>query len=90
MERGFSIVYEVFGDRNYNDDLSLVSRNKENALITDPDNVIEHIRNIKETDTVKTINGNFKEIKFDTICIHSDTNNSIDILKKINKEFNGR
>ena len=90
MERGFSIVYEVFGDRNYNDDLSLVSRNKENALITDPDNVVEHIRNIKETDTVKTINGNFKEIKFDTICIHSDTNNSIDILKKINKEFNGR
>ena len=90
MERGFSIVYEVFGDRNYNDDLSLVSRNKENALITDPDNVVEHIRNIKETNTVKTINGNFKEIKFDTICIHSDTNNSIDILKKINKEFNGR
>ena len=90
IERGFSIVYEVFGDRNYNDDLSLVSRNKENALITDPDNVVEHIRNIKETDTVKTINGNFKEIKFDTICIHSDTNNSIDILKKINKEFNGR
>ena len=90
LKRGFSVTYEVFGDRNYNDDLSLVSRENENALITDPNNVIEHIRNIKETDTVKTINGNFKEIKFDTICIHSDTNNSIDILKKINKEFNGR
>ncbi len=90
LKRGFSVTYEVFGDRNYNDDLSLVSRENENALITDPNNVIEHIRNIKETDTVKTINGNFQKIKFDTICIHSDTNNSIDILKKINKEFNGR
>ena len=90
LKRGFSIAYEVFGDRNYNDDLSLVSRENENALITDPNNVIEHIRNIKETDSVKTINGNFQKIKFDTICIHSDTNNSIDILKKINKEFNGR
>ena len=67
-----------------------VSRENENALITDPNNVIEHIRNIKETNSVKTINGNFQKIKFDTICIHSDTNNSIDILKKINKEFNGR
>ena len=86
----FNIVYEVFGDRNYNDDLSLVSRNYENALITDPDNVVEHIKTIKETKTVKTINGNFQKIKFDTICIHSDTNNSVDILKKINKEFNGK
>ena len=90
LKRGFSIVYEVFGDRNYNDDLSLVSRDSENALITDPEIVIEHINTIKETNTVKTINGNFQKIKFDTICIHSDTNNSIDILKKINKEFNGR
>ncbi len=90
IKRGFSIDYEVFGDRNYNDDLSLVSRNNENALITDPDNVVEHIKTIKETKTVKTINGNFQKIKFDTICIHSDTNNSVDILKKINKEFNGK
>ena len=89
LKKGFSIIYEVFGDRNYNDDLSLVSRNNENALITDPESVVNHIKTIKETESVKTINGNYKKIKFDTICIHSDTNNSIDILKKINKEFNG-
>jgi len=87
LKKGFSIIYEVFGDRNYNDDLSLVSRNNENALITDPEIVVNHIKTIKETETVKTINGNFKKIKFDTICIHSDTNNSIEILKKINQEF---
>ena len=87
LKKGFSIIYEVFGDRNYNDDLSLVSRNNENALITDPESVVNHIKTIKETETVKTINGNFKKIKFDTICIHSDTNNLIEILKKINQEF---
>ena len=87
LKKGFSIIYEVFGDRNYNDDLSLVSRNNENALITDPESVVNHINTIKETETVKTINGNYKKIKFDTICIHSDTNNSIEILKKINQEF---
>ena len=87
LKKGFSIIYEAFGDRNYNDDLTLVSRNNENALITDPESVVNHIKTIKETETVKTINGNFKKIKFDTICIHSDTNNSIEILKKINQEF---
>ena len=87
LKKGFSIIYEVFGDRNYNDDLSLVSRNNEDALITDPESVVNHIKTIKETETVKTINGNYKKIKFDTICIHSDTNNSIEILKKINQEF---
>ena len=87
LKKGFSIIYEAFGDRNYNDDLSLVSRNNENALITNPESVVNHIKTIKETETVKTINGNFKKIKFDTICIHSDTNNSIEILKKINQEF---
>ena len=90
LKRGFRVTYEVFGDRNYNDDLTLVSRDQKNALITDPENVIDHIKTMKETKTVKTINGNFKQIKFDTVCIHSDTNNSIDILKKINKEFNDR
>ena len=87
LKKGFNIIYEVFGDRNYNDDLSLVSRNNEDALITDPESVVDHIKTIKETESVKTINGNYKKIKFDTICIHSDTNNSIEILKKINQEF---
>ena len=87
LKKGFSIIYEVFGDRNYNDDLSLVSRNNENALISDPESVVNHIKTIKDTGNVKTINGNYKKIKFDTICIHSDTNNSIEILKKINQEF---
>ena len=87
LKEGFSIIYEVFGDRNYNDDLSLVSRNNEDALITDPESVVDHIKTIKETESVKTINGNYKKIKFDTICIHSDTNNSIEILKKIKQEF---
>ena len=90
LKKGFNIIYEVFGDRNYNDDLSLVSRDKENAIINSPDNVIKHLKPIVESNTVKTITGNYNEIKFDTICIHSDTNNSIEILKKINRVFKNR
>ena len=90
LKRGFDIVYEVFGDRNYNDDLSLVSRQKENAIINDPKEVINHLTSIINSNAVKTITGDTREIIFDTICIHSDTNNSIEILKEINRVFKNK
>jgi len=37
IKENIPITYEVFADRNYNEDLSLVSRGKENALIKDVD-----------------------------------------------------
>ena len=36
-------VSEVFSDRNYNDNLTLVDRNLENSMITDIDNCINHL-----------------------------------------------
>ena len=90
LKRGFKIIYEVFADRNYNDDLSLVSRDKEFALINKPKEVIKHITSIIESNIVKTVTGNIYKIKFDTLCVHSDTNNSIEILKEINKVFKNR
>ena len=90
LKRGFKIIYEVFADRNYNDDLSLVSRDKELALINNPKEVIKHITSIIQSNIVKTVSGNTYKIKFDTLCVHSDTNNSIEILKEINKVFKNR
>ena len=90
LQRGFDIIYEVFGDRNYNEDLSLVSRQNENAMINDPKEVINHLTSIINSNAVKTITGDTREIIFDTICIHSDTNNSIEILKEINRVFKNR
>ena len=90
LKRGFKIIYEVFADRNYNDDLSLVSRDKELALINNPKEVIKHITSIIQSNIVKTVSGNTHKIKFDTFCVHSDTNNSIEILKEINKVFKNR
>jgi len=87
IEKGYRILYETFGDRNYNDDLTLVSRNLYEAIIEDPKEVIDHIKNMIYNNEVKSINGLNHKIKTDTICIHSDTNNSIRILKEINREF---
>ncbi|MEC8831715.1 MAG: LamB/YcsF family protein, partial [Bacteroidota bacterium] len=43
VERGFKIWFEAFADRNYNPDLSLVSRKEQNALIEEPEAVLKHV-----------------------------------------------
>ena len=87
IDRGFKIKYEVFGDRNYNDDLTLVSRKEEEALITIPEKVIKHISEIYYNNCVVSVNGNKHDVKADTYCIHSDTQNAEHILKSIKEYF---
>ena len=87
LEKGYRIMYEAFGDRLYNDNLSLVSRDNKDALINTPKSVIDQIYNIIDSKKIKSINGVYQSIKADTICIHSDTDNAVEILKEINKVF---
>jgi len=82
------ITYEAFADRNYNDDLSLVSRKKTNALITDSDTMFEHIHNMIVHQKVKTISGGEVVIKADTFCIHGDTPNALQLIRDLIKKLN--
>lgn len=83
LENNIKIKYEAFVDRNYNDDLTLVSRTNKNALLVDENVVFNHVLNIVKNNKVKTISGLEKEIKTDTFCIHSDTENAIEIVKYV-------
>ena len=65
-------VSEVFSDRNYNDNLTLVDRNNENSMITDIENSINHLSRMIENGKVKTINKKLIDIDAETICIHGD------------------
>jgi len=85
IENGFSIFYEAFADRNYNDDLSLVSRKDSNALIRNSDASVRHVEEMLITGKVTSINNTKVKIKADTFCVHSDTINAISIVKELNK-----
>lgn len=85
--RGFRLKYEAFADRNYNDDLSLVSRESPNAVLTDPNSVFEHLLAIVKNASVKTVSGNWKTLKADTFCIHGDTPNALQILTYLSKKL---
>lgn len=87
IEAGVEIIYEAFADRNYNDDLTLVSRKESNAILIDPDEIINHVSRMATHSKVKTISGNEKTIKAETFCIHGDNQNVIAILKALNDRF---
>lgn len=84
---GIEIVYEAFADRNYNDDLTLVSRSDPNATITDKEKVLAHVKRMFEESKVKTIEHNEREIKAETFCLHGDNEKAIEILKTLHREF---
>lgn len=80
IENRIPIVYEAFADRNYNDDLTLVSRLKDNAVLHNPDAVFEHVFRMTSKGKVKTITGNYKEIKANTFCIHGDNPKALELV----------
>ncbi len=81
------IKVEAFADRNYNENLTLVSRTNENAIITDRDLLLEHLLKMIIHKKVKTISGVEVAIKADTYCIHGDNSNAVEILKYISQKF---
>lgn len=77
---GFKIKWEVFVDRNYKSDLSLLSRNLPNAVITEPREVLDRLLYMALHNKVKTVEGLHVGIKADTYCVHGDTPNALEIL----------
>lgn len=87
LENGFQIVREAFADRNYNDDLSLVSRKETNALIIEPEKVLKHLMLLIKEHSVITSSGQRKSIVAETFCIHGDTSSAFQILAYLSTEL---
>jgi UPF0271 protein len=83
------IIYEAFADRNYNEDLSLVSRKLPNALITDSNEMFTHVHNMVVHEKVTSVSGVEVPIKADTFCIHGDNPKALklasDLVKRLSK-----
>jgi len=83
IKENIPIVYEAFMDRRYNNDLTLVSRLFDNAVISNPKEVFEQLFNIVLHQKVISITNQEIKIKADTYCIHGDNVNAISILKNL-------
>lgn len=75
------LIFEAFADRNYNENYSLVSRSKPHALITEKEKVFEHLFTMVSQGKIRCENGKEINTQANTFCLHSDTPNSMEILK---------
>ena len=84
---GLRYASEVFADRAYEEDGSLVSRDKEGSMIYDENEAISRvIRMIKEK-KIKTITVKDIDIKVDSICVHWDGKKALLFVEKIRKSL---
>ncbi len=84
-EYGISLIYEVFADRNYEDDGTLVARSKENAVINQEQEVAQRIEILKNEGYLQSINGKKLFLDVDTICVHGDNEKAIEFIKLLRK-----
>lgn len=86
-EAGLPVAHEIFADREYNPDGTLVSRKKEGAVIHDPDRVIERALTMVRERRVRAVGGTFIELQVDTICVHGDTLGAADLTARLRAAF---
>lgn len=69
---GGPVISEVFADRAYNDNATLVSRRQSGAVIHDPKAAADHVLRIIEERAITSINGVKVPVNPQSICVHGD------------------
>lgn len=82
---GLKFANEVFADRRYSNDGTLISRTEKGALIENEEEAIAQVLQILQQGTVTSTSGIIIPIKADTICIHGDGENAVQLAKSINE-----
>lgn len=83
-KRGLAAAREVFADRAYEEDGSLVSRSKSGALITDEDEALRRVVGMVKEGRVRAITGKEITLTADSICVHGDNQRALAFVQKIN------
>ena len=80
---GLNVIHEVFADRAYEADGTLVSRQKEGALITDTALAVDRVVRMVTEGKVTSIDGEDISIQADSICVHGDGEKAFDFVREI-------
>jgi len=79
------LIYEIFADRNYNDNGTLVSRTQNNAILENEEDVLSRVKTLVKDGYINSINGKKLHIKADSICVHGDDKNALSFTKVLKK-----
>ncbi len=78
---GLQIAHEVFADRNYLSDGSLVPRTRSDALLHDPEEAAARVIRMLRDGRVKSVDGADVGVRAETVCVHGDTPDAVDFAR---------
>ena len=84
---GLKTAGEVFADRAYMEDGTLVLRSQEGAMITDEEEAVARVLEMVQKGTVTAITGKKIEVQADSICVHGDGQKALLFVQKIRSEL---
>lgn len=80
---GLRFASEVFADRAYEEDGSLVARSKPGAMITDEDEAVSRVITMIKDHKVRAISGKEIEIDPQSVCVHGDSPKALAFVSRI-------
>ena len=86
-EKGLKAANEVFADRAYNPDGTLVARSLPGSMIHDKNIAISRVIRMVTEGKVTAINGEDINIKADSICVHGDNPEAVEFVRLIKEEL---
>ena len=85
QQHGLGIISEVFADRHYLADGSLVPRSRADALVDNDEEAIRQVLQMVLQGSVPTVDGQDVAIQADSICLHGDGEHAISFAEKVRK-----
>ena len=80
---GLCVAHEVFADRHYLADGSLVPRSRPDALLNDPVEAAERVVRMVSDGLIRAIDGAELRLRADTVCVHGDTPDAFEFARQI-------
>jgi len=80
---GLVVRHEVFADRAYADDGTLVPRSRAGAVIDEPGAVADRAVRMVVEGGVASVSGRFLPLTADSICVHGDTPGAVEVARAV-------
>jgi 5-oxoprolinase (ATP-hydrolysing) subunit A len=86
---GGPLVREVFADRAYNDNATLVARSEPGAVIHDAQVAADHVLRMVEEQAITSVNGVKIPVRPETVCVHGDNPEAVRLAASVRHRLEG-
>jgi len=81
--QGLQIAHEVFADRNYCTDGSLVPRSRPDAILHNPAEAAPRVLRMLQEGKVRSVDGDDVDVRAETICLHGDNPGAVEFARAL-------